>query len=117
MNIVPRETPCFACIFGNPGRRTAGQRYEKGVLPAITHILASFQVSQAVKLLLEDGSYNRGLLYIDAWDPVLERLAVKSPARGCRICDARVATVVNERGLGYQMAKPSLSVRPVIQRS
>lgn len=99
MNIVSGETPCFACIFGNPGRRTAGQRYEKGVLPAITHIVASFQVSQAIKILLKDGSYNKGLLYIDAWEPLLERLAMKSPEKGCRICEARTATVINKKGL------------------
>lgn len=114
MSIVPGETPCFACVFGNPGRRTAGQRQEKGVLPAITHVVASLQVGQAIKFLLGDDSYSRGLLYIDAWEPVLERLAVKSPENGCRICGDRVATVGNERGLGCLIAKPFLSVRPVI---
>jgi len=88
MNIVPGETPCFACIFGHPGRRTAGRRQEKGVLPAITHVVASLQVGQAIKLLLGDANYSRGLLYIDAWDPLLERLLVKSPQGGCRICGA-----------------------------
>jgi len=86
MNFVPGETPCFACIFGNPGRRTSGQRQEKGVLPAITHVVASLQVGQAIRILLGEGSYSRGLLYIDAWEPVLERAAVRSPERGCRIC-------------------------------
>jgi adenylyltransferase/sulfurtransferase len=86
MNIVPGETPCFACLFGNPGRGTAGQGQEKGVLPAITHVVASFQVSQALKLLLGDGSYSRGLLYIDAWEPSLESLKVKSLQGGCRTC-------------------------------
>ncbi len=111
MNILPGETPCFACIFGNPGRATASQRYEKGVLPAITHIVASFQVNQAVKILLEDGSYSKGLLYIDAWDPVLERLAVKSPENGCRVCGACTAPSLNERGLSHQVAEPSSSSR------
>lgn len=117
MNIVPGETPCFACIFGNPGRGTSGQRYEKGVLPAITHIVASFQVSQAIKLLLGDSSYSKGLLYIDAWEPLLERLVVKNSERGCRICGACTAAVVNEKGLaktleplgGKIRLKPQLS--------
>jgi molybdopterin/thiamine biosynthesis adenylyltransferase len=119
MNIVPGETPCFACIFGNPGRRISGQRYEKGVLPAITHIVASFQVSQAIRLLLEDDSYSRGLLYIDAWDPLLERLAVKSPERGCRICGACVATVVkaypkNQQRRLPHCRKPGVKARPAV---
>lgn len=119
MNIVPGETPCFACIFGNPGRRTSGQRYEKGVLPAITHIVASFQVSQAVRLLLEDDSYSRGLLYIDAWEPLLERLAVRSPEKGCRICDARTATVINKKGLaeivGVEPLGGKIQLKPQLQ--
>ena len=101
MNIVPGETPCFACIFGNPGRATSGQRQEKGLLPAITHIVASLQVGQAIRLLLEDDSYSRGLLYIDAWEPVLERLVVKGSRTECRICGACTATTanpVNEKG-------------------
>lgn len=109
MNIVPGETPCFACLFGKPGRRTAGRRQEKGVLPAITHVVASLQVGQAIKLLLGDGNYSKGLFYIDAWDPLLERLVVKSPERGCSICGAHITTAANERGLGHLMAKPSLS--------
>lgn len=87
MNIVPGETPCFACVFGNPGRGISGQRQEKGVLPAITHVVASLQVGQAIRLLLGDGSYNRGLLYVDAWEPVLEKIEVRGPQRGCRVCD------------------------------
>ena len=86
MNIVPGETPCFACIFGNPGRGTSGQGQEKGLLPAITHVVASLQVGQAIRLLLGNGSYNRGLLYIDAWEPVLERIMVKGPQGACRVC-------------------------------
>jgi len=86
MNIVPGETPCFACIFGNPSHRASGQGEEKGLLPAITHIVASIQVSQAIKLLLDDGSYSRDLLYIDAWEPFLERLAVRGPRGACRVC-------------------------------
>ena len=113
MNIVPGETPCFACLFGKPGRGTSGRRYEKGVLPAITHVVASLQVGQAIKLLLGDANYSKGLFYIDAWEPLLERLVVKSPERGCSICGAHITTAANERGLGHLIAKPSLSVRPV----
>jgi molybdopterin/thiamine biosynthesis adenylyltransferase len=58
MNVVPGETLCFACVFGRPGRRTSGQSLEsereKGLLLTITCIMASLQVSQAIKLLLGD---------------------------------------------------------------
>jgi molybdopterin/thiamine biosynthesis adenylyltransferase len=86
MNIVPGETPCFACIFGNPGRENSDQRQEIGLLPAATHVVASFQVSQALKILLGEGDYSRGMLYIDAWAPLTEGLAVRGPQGACRVC-------------------------------
>ena len=90
MNIVPGETPCFACVFGYPDRRTLGQssenEQEKGLLPTITHIVASFQVGQAIKLLLGDGGYSRDLLYIDAWNPLLKRVVTKEQQGNCRVC-------------------------------
>jgi adenylyltransferase/sulfurtransferase len=85
MNVVPGETPCFACIFGRPGRcsRTAKA---KGSLAAATHMVASLQVGQALRLLLKDDGYNRGLTYVDAWAPSMEVLSVQSPSTGCPVC-------------------------------
>jgi molybdopterin/thiamine biosynthesis adenylyltransferase len=86
MNIVPGETPCFACIFGNPGREISDQGQELGLLPAATHIVASFQVSQAIQILLEEGNYSRHMLYIDAWAPLTEGFPVKRSRGTCRVC-------------------------------
>ncbi len=84
MNIVPGETPCFVCLFGRPGRRS--RRNHKRSLATATHLVASLQVSQALRLLLKDGGYGRGLVYVDAWAPDLERLEVKSPSVRCPAC-------------------------------
>jgi adenylyltransferase/sulfurtransferase len=84
MNIVPGETPCFGCLFGRPGPRRS--RDHKGSLSTATHVVASLQVSQALRLLLRDGRYSRGLVYVDVWTPELERLDVKSPPQGCLAC-------------------------------
>lgn len=89
MNIVPGETPCFACVFGRPGRRCGRNNGKKGPLASATHIVASLQVSQALKLLLGDGGYNRRLVYVDAWEPTIEALEVKSPLAGCPVCGRR----------------------------
>jgi molybdopterin/thiamine biosynthesis adenylyltransferase len=92
MNVVPRKTPCFVCTFGPPpyhsGRNGRGAR----CLAAATHVVASFQVSQALRLLL-DGKYGRGLVYVDAWAPALERIGVKSPSAGCPACGRRSGQV------------------------
>lgn len=90
MNIVPGETPCFACVFGTPGRQNLGRclanKQEKRLFPTITHIVASLQVSQAIKLLLGDEDYSRDLLYIDAWDLILKRVVLKEQLGNCRVC-------------------------------
>ena len=83
------------------------------------YIVASFQVGQAIKILLKDGSYNKELLYIDAWEPLLERLAMKSPEKGCRICEARTATVINKKGLpgivGVEPSGGETQLKPQLQ--
>jgi adenylyltransferase/sulfurtransferase len=85
MNVVPGETPCFVCAFGPPPNHSNGNGSGTRCLAAATHVVASFQVSQALKLLL-DGKVGRGLVYVDAWDPLLERIDVNSPAVGCPAC-------------------------------
>lgn len=91
MNIVPGETPCFACIFGNPDSQASnqGRREESELLPPITTVVAALQVSQAIRLLLGDDGYSRDLLYVDVWKPLLKKASLVKRPRGvgaCRIC-------------------------------
>jgi adenylyltransferase/sulfurtransferase len=86
MAIVPGQTPCFHCIFGEPLHLSAPAHGNKGSLGTVTHIVAAIQVGQAVRLLLGDNHCARGLLYVDAWDPCLESIEVKGPTGGCRVC-------------------------------
>ncbi len=88
MNIVPGETPCFVCTFGPPLRRSDGNGRGTRCLAAATHVVASLQVSQALRLLL-DGGYSQGLVYVDAWEPGLQKIDVKSPLEGCPACGLR----------------------------
>ncbi|MEW6232460.1 MAG: HesA/MoeB/ThiF family protein [Chloroflexota bacterium] len=90
MTIVPGQTPCFYCVFGEPLPLSMSPHRDKGLLGTVTHIVAAIQVSQAVRLLLGDNHYARGLLYVDAWDPCLESIKVKRPPGGCRVCRAEV---------------------------
>jgi len=86
MAIVPGETPCFCCAFGKPLSPSVPPQGDKGILGAAAHIVAAIQVSQAVRLLLGDNGYARGLMYVDGWDPCLESVVVKGPPGGCGVC-------------------------------
>jgi hypothetical protein len=59
------------------------ERYAR--LTAATHVMASLQVSQTLRLLL-GGEYDEGLVHMDVWAPELERLGVKSPSGNCPVC-------------------------------
>jgi adenylyltransferase/sulfurtransferase len=86
MNILPGETPCLACIFEDADREALGQACGKAMLPAITHVMASLQVSQVIKILVGDDDYSKDLIYVDVWDLLLEKISVTGPQRGCRVC-------------------------------
>jgi len=86
MAIVPGQTPCFCCVFGEPLHLATPPQEDKSMLGAAVHIVAAIQVGQAVRLLLGDNHYAREMLYVDAWAPRLESIRVKGPPRGCRVC-------------------------------
>src|SRR5262249_31567208 len=67
MTILPGQTPCLRCVFEaapNPGE--AGTCETAGVLAPIVSIIASFQATEALKLLTGQlDRVNRELIYLD----------------------------------------------------
>ncbi len=86
MAIVPGQTPCFSCIFGEPLSLPAVPRSNKGLLGTITYMVAAIQVGLAVRLLLGDDEYAGGLLYVDAWDYRMESMPLTRSPGGCGVC-------------------------------
>jgi molybdopterin-synthase adenylyltransferase len=77
MNIIPRETACYRCI--NPGETSSGQLLTcetAGVLGPAPWIIASLQVTEALKILLGAKEICRDLVIIDVWNTNLQRLKV-----------------------------------------
>ncbi|SDC07167.1 adenylyltransferase and sulfurtransferase [Paenibacillus sp. UNCCL117] len=53
LTIVPGETPCLRCLFGQPpGQGTAETCDTAGVLGPLIHVVASHQATEALKLLV-----------------------------------------------------------------
>lgn len=101
MTIVPGETPCFVCTFGPSVPHAGGNGPGPRCLAAATHVVASLQVSQALRLLLDEG-YSQGLVQVDAWEPGLDKLEVKSPSEGCPACGRRSGSQMRRQGLSRQ---------------
>src|SRR5579862_3452284 len=70
MTILPGQTPCLRCVFEEaPTAGEAGTCETAGVLGPIVNIVASFQATEAFKILTGHAeAINRELIYIDVWE-------------------------------------------------
>src|SRR5262245_55454740 len=91
MTILPGETPCLRCVFeAAPGPGEAGTCETAGVLGPVVNIIASFQATEALKILAgRRDNINRDLLYFDVWDNIQKRIKIaplfgKVPCPCCR---------------------------------
>jgi molybdopterin/thiamine biosynthesis adenylyltransferase len=78
MNIIPSETPCLRCVFETiPQIGSFPTCDTAGVIGPIAGIIASVQVTEAIKILTKDyGSVNKKLLEIDVWDTKFKQIDV-----------------------------------------
>jgi molybdopterin-synthase adenylyltransferase len=89
MAIVPHRTPCFRCFLSElPAPGSTPTCDTVGVLGTAATIVASFQVTEALKLLTgqEDALHER-LLYFDVWTGDFMRLKVAKHDEPCPTCD------------------------------
>lgn len=80
-NVLPGR-PCFNCIIKAKGVSETCDTV--GVLNSITHLIASMQVSEAIKLLL-NRSYERDLIYINLDENEIKKLIVNKD-ENCEVC-------------------------------
>jgi adenylyltransferase/sulfurtransferase len=78
MTILPGETPCLRCVFeAAPAPGEGGTCETAGVLSPIVNIVASYQATEAFKILTgRHGQINRELIYIDVWDNIHRRIKI-----------------------------------------
>ena len=93
MTILPGETPCLRCVFeAAPAPGEAGTCETAGVLSPIVNIVASYQATEALKILTgRKDQINRELIYIDVWENIQRRIRI-APLLGkvdCPCCKRR----------------------------
>src|SRR6266436_282297 len=93
MTIIPGETPCLRCVFeAAPAPGEAGTCETAGVLAPIVNIVASYQVTEAFKILTgRREQINRELIYVDVWENIQRRIKI-APLLGkvdCPCCQRR----------------------------
>ncbi|HMC63901.1 MAG: thiazole biosynthesis adenylyltransferase ThiF [Planctomycetota bacterium] len=93
MTILPDETPCLRCVFeAAPAPGEAGTCETAGVLSPIVNIVASYQATEALKILTgRRDQINRDLIYVDVWENIQRRIKI-APLLGkvdCPCCRRR----------------------------
>ena len=89
MPVIPGTTPCLRCLLGNlPAPGTSPTCETAGVIAPITHIIASMQVAEALKLLTGhlDAADVRLTAY-DVWSHRFQRIDVGLESMStCPVC-------------------------------
>jgi molybdopterin/thiamine biosynthesis adenylyltransferase len=69
MTILPQQTPCFRCMFGQAPQQGTGETCDTiGVIGPIVDLVASHQATEALKLLIADTQHlNLNLVHYDLW--------------------------------------------------
>jgi adenylyltransferase/sulfurtransferase len=90
MAIVPRQTACLRCVFPQPpGPGELPTCDTAGVLAAVASIVASIQVTMAMKLLLGVNSETQ-LVRVDGWSPRFHVTQTRDAQRAdCPTCAKR----------------------------
>lgn len=90
MTIRPGQTPCLRCIFPEaPPAASAPTCDTAGVIMPIINIVASIQVTEALKLLTgQIDTLHNSLMQFDVWRNESRRISVGEPVATCMTCGA-----------------------------
>jgi adenylyltransferase/sulfurtransferase len=87
---IPEETPCLSCIYRY--LPAGGETCETvGIIAPASHLTASLQCAEALKLLTDNrDAVRKGLFYFDIWTNDFSQIAMPySPDRECPTCQHR----------------------------
>lgn len=90
MPVVPGATACLACLFPSPPSVRQPTCDTAGVLNAVTALIASLQVAEALKILVgRPESLCKRLVTWDAWTGSRSSVGAGRPDPDCQVCGRR----------------------------
>ena len=86
--IRPGNSPCLRCLMERlPAPGSSPTCDSEGVIAPITHIIASMQVAEAMKLIVEPESRRLEMVTYDVWEHRFQRIAPDADAmKTCPVC-------------------------------
>ncbi|ALS20824.1 molybdopterin-synthase adenylyltransferase MoeB [Paenibacillus sp. YK5] len=120
LTIVPGETPCLRCLFGQPPEQGTTETCDTaGVIGPIIHTVASHQGAEALKVLIgADSQRNRKMIHWDLWYNQYAAVDVsKARKADCPCCGERrfdyLNASVQEETIQTLCGRNSVQIQPV----
>jgi adenylyltransferase/sulfurtransferase len=110
MPVVPGLTACLRCVYPEPPGGPQPTCETAGVLGPITALIASLQVSEALKVLC-GVDVSRKITTVDVWSGEIRQVAQPSPDERCPACGRREFPYLN----GERRSPVSLCGRNAVQ--
>ena len=88
MPVIPGQTACLRCIYPDPPSGAQPTCETSGVLGTVTALIASLQVSEAIKILCR-AEPSRKITTVDVWSGGIRQVAQPGPVAECPACGRR----------------------------
>jgi adenylyltransferase/sulfurtransferase len=112
MPVVPRRTACLECIYPEPPQGPQPTCETAGVVNTLTSLVASWQVSLALKILAEGrDAVAASIFTVDVWTGATRHIAMPAPRPDCPAC----AQLACRHLLGEERVPISLCGRNAVQ--
>jgi molybdopterin-synthase adenylyltransferase len=108
--VIPAKTACLRCVYPDPPSGAQATCETAGVLGSVTALIASLQVSEAIKVLCS-GETSRKITTVDVWTGEIRQIAEPGPQPQCPACGLREFPYLN----GEHRAPVSLCGRNAVQ--
>lgn len=110
MAVIPAKTACLRCVYPDPPPGLQPTCETAGVLGSVTALIASLQVSEAIKILCS-GETSRKITTADVWTGEIRQIAEPGPQPQCPACGLRQFPYLS----GEHRAPVSLCGRNAVQ--
>ncbi len=92
MPVIPGSTACLRCIYPDPPSGAQPTCETAGVLGSVTALIASLQVSEAIKILCgvrSESAPARKITTVDVWSGEIRQVTQPGPVEDCPACGRR----------------------------
>jgi molybdopterin/thiamine biosynthesis adenylyltransferase len=87
MTVVPHQTPCLRCLFSEaPPPGATATCDTAGILGPIVSVVAGIAAAEGIKLLVNKGDRNPGIIHIDLWENSFNAFDSGNPRTDCPTC-------------------------------